>query len=91
MIGILDMVDDTPPAKPYKTEVIYGTGGIFKVAPEKMTRNQKMNYIGHKFAGQGASAINDKFVVEFRCSRGLSAKSFNAARDYGLYLNEASA
>ena len=86
MIDILNMVDNSIPERQSKIgTVLYSASGFFVTAPEKFTRNQKLAYIELMYSQAGNIADSDKFVLEFRCSRGLSFDAFRKAKEYGLY------
>lgn len=67
--------------------VIYDASGFFKKAPEKWSRKEKLAFIESVFASDGLKADKNRFVVEVKCSRGLSRLSFDAAREYGLHVH----
>ena len=87
MIDILSMIDDTPPESQAKPCVLYGPGGFLIKDPSRFNRNEKLAYVESKYKRFGTEADGDKFIMEIRCSRGLSSESFRKAREYGLYIH----
>jgi hypothetical protein len=90
MINIFDMVDEAP-QKSYdiKGVILYGPAGFLKKAPEKFNRKEKLSYIESAFGKHGpATYKEDPFIMEIRCSRGLSSAVYNEAKAEGLRLFE---
>lgn len=87
----VDMVDTA--AKPSCTitkqiagVVLFGRGNFLKKDPIEFNRKEKLAYIVYAFSIHGPNAFENcsPFLMEIRCSPGLSAKAFNDAQSLGM-------